>query len=42
VVFAAEDDHDISQNRLDKRARELGQQLGFSLSSHLKRLRSYP
>ncbi|MBV0933681.1 spermidine synthase [Marinobacterium weihaiense] len=42
VVLASEADHDISQNQLDKRARQLGQQLGFSLSPHLKRLRAYP
>lgn len=42
VVLASEDAHELSQSQLDKRARQLGQLLGFSLSPHLKRLRSYP
>ncbi len=42
VVFAAAEDHGLSSGQLEKRARELGQHLGFSLSSYLKRLKTYP
>jgi len=42
VVFAAADDHGQSQNQLEKRARQLSQQLGFSLLPYLKRLKPLP
>lgn len=42
VVFAAAEDHGQSQNQLEKRARQLSQQLNFSLLPYLKRLKSLP
>lgn len=42
VVFAAEDDPEPSQNQLEKRARQLSQQLDFSLLPFLKRLKALP
>lgn len=42
VVFAAEDDPELSQNQLEKQARQLSQQLGFSLLPFLKRLKALP
>jgi len=42
IVFAAEDDPELSQNQLEKQARQLSQQLGFSLQPFLKRLKTLP
>lgn len=42
VVLAAADAPEVSRNQLEKRARELNAQLGFSLMPFLKRLKSYP
>jgi spermidine synthase len=42
IVFAAEEDHGQSRAQLQKRARLISQQLGFSLLPFLKRLKPLP